>query len=51
MGSPQEEPMIRVLSLTLVLLLVLAACESRPPINVWGHKDSTSKNLNVGIPF
>ena len=39
-------------SLMVVLLLgALAACEDRPPVDVWGHKDSTSKSVSVGVPF
>jgi hypothetical protein len=35
----------------LVLLGVLAACENRPPIDVYGHKDSTYQRLVIGIPI
>lgn len=35
----------------VALLGALAACESRPPIDVYGHKDSTFKRLVIGIPL
>jgi hypothetical protein len=37
--------------LVALLLGALAACEDRPPIDIWGHKDSTSKSMSVGVPF
>lgn len=40
-----------VRALMLALLLVAAACESRPPVDVYGHKDSVYKRLTVGVPF
>ncbi len=49
--------MTRFLSVTLALLIAvltmgaLTACEDRPPIDVWGHKNSTSQRINVGVPF
>lgn len=33
------------------LMLGLAACESRPPIDVSGHKNSTWKDMTIGLPF
>lgn len=39
-------------ALMLVLLLAgVAACESRPPIDVYGHKDSVYQRLIIGLPF
>ena len=35
----------------LVLLAVLVACEDRPPIDVYGHKDSIYQRLVIGIPI
>jgi hypothetical protein len=34
-----------------VLLGALAACENRPPIDVYGHKDSLYQRLVIGMPF
>ncbi len=42
---------MRALMALFVLLGGLTACESRPPIDVYGHKDSTSKRLVFGIPL
>lgn len=43
----------RVIAAGFLLLLgsALAACQDRPPIDVWGHKDATSKSISVGVPF
>lgn len=43
--------MRRVLALLLVCAGIIAACESRPPVDVTGHKDSVYKRLTVGVPF
>ncbi len=37
--------------MVLALLGAVAACESRPPIDVYGHKDSTYKRLVIGLPI
>ncbi|MBV8538041.1 MAG: hypothetical protein JO128_20765 [Alphaproteobacteria bacterium] len=42
---------LRLIAGLLVLLGTLAACENRPPIDVYGHKDSVYKRLVVGMPF
>jgi hypothetical protein len=40
-----------LISCLLALLAGLAACEDRPPIDVYGHKDSIYKRLVIGIPI
>lgn len=40
----------RIIAL-LLLAAGLAACESRPPVDVYGHKDSIYKRLVIGMPF
>ncbi|HTP81636.1 MAG TPA: hypothetical protein VMQ11_01760 [Alphaproteobacteria bacterium] len=42
---------LRLVAGLLVLLGMLAACEDRPPIDVYGHKDSVYKRLVIGIPI
>lgn len=37
--------------LTVVMLTAATACASRPPIDVYGHKDSVYKYLIVGVPI
>ena len=36
---------------TLLVLVLLGACEHRPPVDVWGHDNSTSKHVSLGLPF
>ncbi len=42
---------LRLIAGMLVLLGALAACENRPPIDVYGHKDSIYQRLVIGIPI
>jgi len=35
----------------LLLICMGAGCESRPPIDVYGHKDSVYQRLVIGMPF
>jgi hypothetical protein len=42
---------LRLIAGLLGLLAVLAACEDRPPIDVYGHKDSLYQRLVIGMPF
>jgi len=44
-------PRSRLIATILVLLGALAACEDRPPIDVYGHKDSIYQRLVIGIPI
>ncbi len=44
-------PRLRLIAGLLVLLGALAACEDRPPIDVYGHKDSLYQRLVIGLPF
>lgn len=37
--------------LSIVVLSMVAACENRPPIDVYGHKDSVYKRLVIGVPI
>ena len=34
-----------------LLVAAVAACESRPPVDVYGHKDSVYQRLVIGVPF
>ncbi|HEX9462264.1 MAG TPA: hypothetical protein VGB82_06655 [Alphaproteobacteria bacterium] len=43
--------MARAVIVLIVLVAGLAACESRPPVDVYGHKDSIYKRLVIGVPF
>jgi hypothetical protein len=40
-----------LLTALVVLLGLVAACEDRPPIDVYGHKDSIYQRLVIGIPI
>lgn len=40
-----------LIAVLLTALGALAACESRPPIDVYGHTDSVYKRLVIGIPI
>jgi hypothetical protein len=45
---------MRRFSLTIALIGLLgflAACENRPPVDVYGHKDSLYQRLVIGLPF
>ena len=42
---------LRLAALLVVLLGILGACEDRPPIDVYGHKDNVYKRLVIGIPI
>ena len=43
-------PVLRLAALAVALVTV-AACESRPPVDVYGHKDSIYQRLVIGLPF
>jgi len=44
-------PRLPFIAMILALLGVLAACEDRPPVDVYGHKDSLYQRLVIGVPF
>jgi len=44
-------PRTPLLAALVVLLGLVAACEDRPPIDVYGHKDSIYQRLVIGIPI
>ncbi len=43
-------PVVRF-AIVAAALAGVAACESRPPIDVYGHKDSVYQRLVIGVPF
>jgi hypothetical protein len=43
--------LLRIAVVGVLVGFAVSACESRPPVDVWGHKNSTSKGVSVGVPF